>query len=521
MTPPKTAWSMSIGDLFLRTASGVFLDLLTVNDLLHTIMDKVIEVTRATKGFLILVGPDGELDFRIARNMKREEIEKPSNRISRNLIKKVVESGQVVLTGQASQDPRFQDMESVHNLLLKSILCVPLKNERAVFGVIYLENHLTAGVFDEKNQEMVTKVAEQASLALAMTRTLESLKGERDRLELENQGLREIFQHEHEFGRFIGRSPAMLRVGSQMTKIAESRHTVLVRGESGTGKEMVARTLHATGPLASKPFVAVNCAAVPATLFESELFGHVKGSFTGAEKNRVGKVQAAEGGTLFLDEVGDLPVEVQPKLLRLLEERTYERVGENETRRADIRVIAATNKDLAADVDAGRFREDLYYRLNQLPITLPPLRERPDDIQELAQNFLRLEGRGVCGFTSHALAFMRGYSWPGNVRSLKNVVVRAAVYTTDGEPIDVETIRAQLDERESRQFEKEGVVQIDVAVDLAYRDALAKFEEAYLRTKLKRHAGLSRGEIAERIGLPRRTFFQRLKELGITGSLES
>jgi len=506
----------SIADLFLRTTSGVFFDLLTVNDLLQTIMDKVIEVTGATKGFVILADADNALDFQVARNMKREEIERPANRISRNIIRRVVETGVHVLTGNAFQDPRFEEMESVHGLVLKSIICVPLKHDRVVSGVIYLENHLTAGVFDDKNLETVARVAEQASLALSMTQTLESIKGERDRLVEENRGLREVFRAEYEFGRFLGRSPAMVKVASQMTRIAEARHTVLVQGESGTGKELVARVLHATGPWREKAFVAVNCAAVPGSLFESELFGHVKGAFTGADRHRVGKVEAAEGGTLFLDEVGDLPLDMQAKLLRLLQEKTYERVGENSTRKADIRVIAATNKELAQQIKKNEFREDLYYRLNQLPLNLPPLRERPDDVQELAEHFLRQEGRRVAGLSHGAIELLLGYSWPGNVRELRNVVLRAAIYTTDGAFIDAETVRPMLDgvAKEVTQPAQSGPM--DIALDRPHKEVMANFEANYLREMIRTHPDLSRTELAEKIGMPRRTLFQRLKKLGIT-----
>jgi transcriptional regulator with GAF, ATPase, and Fis domain len=520
MLVPDPATPISPGDLFLRAASGVFFELLSFNDLLHTIMNKVIEVTGATKGFLILIGPDGELEFRIARGVRGDEVERPRDRISRKLIGRVVDSGQSMLTGHAGQDPRLADLESVHNLLLKSILCVPLANERGVFGVIYLENHITAGAFDAVMQQMVERVAEQAALVLTMTRSLESLKGERDRLVLENRGLREVFRAEYEFGRVIGRSPAMARIAAQVNRVAESPHTVLVRGESGTGKEMIARVIHASGALRDKPFVAVNCAAVPTPLFESELFGHVKGAFTGADRSRVGKVEAANGGTLFLDEIGDLPREVQPKLLRLLQERTYERVGANEPRQADIRIIAATNKDLGALIEKGEFREDLYYRLNQLPVVLPPLRERPEDIDDLALHFLRQERGGVAGFTAAALEFMRRYPWPGNVRALKNVVLRAATYTTDGETIGVEAIRAQLDQRDPQPAEGDDVLRLEVAADLKYRNAVDRLEEGFLREVLKRHPGLSRAELANRLGMPRRTLFHRLRDLGITGADE-
>ena len=520
MPPSSTPRAPSpVADQFLRITSGVFVDLLTPDDLLQAAMEKVIELTGATKGFLILTGADGELDFKIARNMRREEIEQPRNRISRNIIRGVVETGKSVLSGNAIEDPRFENMESVHGLVLKSIICAPLKNDSQVLGVIYLENHLTEGVFTSEHYEMVDRVAEEASLALGMTRTLESLRGERDRLAEENRGLREVFRAEYEFGRFIGGSSAMNQVASQMSRIAERRNTVLITGESGTGKELVARILHATGPWKDKPFVAVNCAAVPGSLFESEIFGHVKGAFTGADRNRAGKVEAAEGGTLFLDEVGDMALEMQAKLLRLLQERTYERVGDNTTRRADIRVVAATNKDLKRAIAAGEFREDLYYRLNELPLKLPPLRERQEDVEELAEHFLRQEARNIPGFTPKALACLRAHSWPGNVRELRNVVTRAATYTNDDALIDDKTVSMMLDERVSQPAANGGdSVALDEFAGLSYKEVMAELEKTYLTAMMDRFESLSRTELAEKLGLPRRTLFQRMKALGITGS---
>ncbi len=519
MSPPKQMVPPSVGDLFLQTASNVFLELLTFGDLLQTIMAKVIEVTNATKGFLILVREDGGLDFKIARNMKREDIENPAGLISRKIIARVVSSRKPVLSGHAEQDPQLKNMESVQALLLKSILCVPLGNDRAVLGVIYLENHLTAGVFDSKARDMVSRVAEQATLALEMTRVLTSLKGERDRLEVENRGLREIFNNEYESYNFLGRSPAMQALTVQMARIAESPHSTLIQGESGTGKELVARILHATGPRRARPFVAVNCALGPSALFESELFGHAKGAFTGADRSRIGKVEAAEGGTLFLDEIGDMPLDVQPKLLRLLQERTYERVGENETRKADIRVVSATNKDVSKLISTGAFREDLYYRLNDLPIVLPALRDRPADIPELAQHFLREEKRGILGFTPEALQFMASYRWPGNVRELRTVVRRAAVYTTDGEPITLDTLLKHMQPPPGPEANvrppADNVAWIESRLDAPYKDAVAELEGAYLRLVLDRHKDLSRAELAEKIGLGKRTLYDKLKAHGI------
>src|SRR5207302_7850791 len=229
----------------------------------------------------------------------------------------------------------------------------------------------------------------------------------------------------------VGSGPAVQQVLQLIKKVSSTRSAVLIRGESGTGKELLARALHEGSPRASKPYIKVHCAALSPTLLESELFGHVKGAFTDAHKDKIGRFELADGGTLFLDEIGDISLEVQTKLLRVLQEKTFERVGSSEPVRADVRVIAATHQDLERLIEAGRFREDLFYRLNGFPITLPPLRERREDIPELALHFLahccKRTGKQVLGIEDDAVACLKAFHWPGNIRQLENVIERAVV----------------------------------------------------------------------------------------------
>src|SRR5439155_5476257 len=236
---------------------------------------------------------------------------------------------------------------------------------------------------------------------------------------------------EFDFGQIIGDAPPLKEVLSRVEQVAPTGSTVLLRGETGTGKELVAHAIHINSPREAKPFVRVNCAALAPGILESELFGHEKGAFTGAMVRRAGRFELADGGTLFLDEVGDLPMEVQVKLLRVLQEREFERVGGSETLKVDVRVVSATHRDLEALIAAGKFREDLYYRLNVFPITLPPLRDRQDDVPKLVEHFVgkfnRVTGKAVRGFDAGALAALQQYSWPGNVRELENVVERAII----------------------------------------------------------------------------------------------
>ncbi|HSN90574.1 MAG TPA: sigma-54 dependent transcriptional regulator [Anaeromyxobacteraceae bacterium] len=312
----------------------------------------------------------------------------------------------------------------------------------------------------------------------------------------------------------VGRSEAMRRVLEQVRKVAATDATVLVLGESGTGKELVARALHAQGPRRDGPFVSVSCAALPEALLESELFGHERGAFTGAIRRKLGRFELAHQGTLFLDEVGEIPPAVQVKLLRVLAERRFERVGGEEPVEVDVRVVSATHRDLAALVAAGRFREDLYYRLAVVPVSLPPLRERPGDVEELAAWFVeklapRL-GRRVKGFTPEALALLRGHAWPGNVRELENVVEQAVVFA-EGEqvrPEDLpEGIRRSPPAPPPVELEERGLTAVleDLErqlVQAAYARAkgvkaeaarLLGIKPSALAYKLEKH-GLARGE---------------------------
>lgn len=274
-------------------------------------------------------------------------------------------------------------------------------------------------------------VTERNRAERELRRTLAENAHLREELERERDYLREEVNVAMNFGRIVGTSPALRRMLKRVEAVAETPASVLIEGESGVGKELVARAIHARSSRADGPLVKVNCASIPKELFESEFFGHVKGAFTGAHRDRIGRFQLADGGTIFLDEVGEIPIELQGKLLRVLQESEFERVGDDITRSVDVRVIAATNRDLEHLIVAGEFREDLFYRLSVFPVEVPPLRERGDDIVQLAQHFLEQTckdfGRDVMRLTSSQTARLRSYTWPGNVRELKNVIERAVI----------------------------------------------------------------------------------------------
>lgn len=307
----------------------------------------------------------------------------------------------------------------------------------------------------------------------------------------------------------VGRSPAFQRMLGLVSRVGPSQATVLLLGESGTGKELVARAVHQASPRAKAPLVAVDCASLPETLFESELFGHERGAFTGASHAKPGLVEAARGGTLFLDEVGDIPLSMQVKLLRLLESGTFRRVGSTELRHTDVRIVAATHRDLTVMVSDGRFREDLYYRLSTFPIVLPPLRERPEDIALLATSLLtRLAGRRPLLFSSAAIARLERHPFPGNVRELRNVVERA-VLLCDGSVVDVGHVEQAL----AAAPRPSGAITAPAAGAVASA-TLEAVQQEVLREAWARHRG-TRAELARQLGISERTLYRRMKALGL------
>ena len=336
---------------------------------------------------------------------------------------------------------------------------------------------------------------------------------ERAALARENRQLRRRLEAVETGGEILGRSPRMQEVFRVLDRVAPTGVTVLIHGESGTGKELVARRLHGLSGRAG-PFVAVNCSAIPEGLMESELFGHVKGSFTGAVAEKPGLFEEAQGGTLFLDEVGELPIHLQPKLLRVLQESKVKRVGGNREIPVDVRIVSATNRDLSTEVRAGRFREDLYYRLNVVALEIPPLRDRRDDIPLLAHHFLKKYseafGRPVKGFARDALERLEGYDFPGNVRELENIVERAVALET-AEYVGCASLPAHL--CAERAEAPPGLP--DIPDDgLALEDLLADIERRYLGEALRRTGG-NKTEAARLLGISFRSFRYRLERLGL------
>jgi DNA-binding NtrC family response regulator len=339
------------------------------------------------------------------------------------------------------------------------------------------------------------------------------------RLRAENEKLRNELTGTETFGQLIGSSPAMARVYSLIEKVAPTEVNVMITGESGTGKEIVAREIHARGRSLSGPFVALNCAAMPEELIESELFGHEKGAFTGAAGKRVGKFELANKGTLFLDEIGDMSPATQAKVLRVIEEKQFERLGSNETLSSDVRLISATNKDLAREVELGRFREDLYYRLCVVSMHLPPLRERASDISALVQAFCERYSmayrRKPLRVSREALKRLLEYQWPGNVRQLRNCIERAVVLE-DGEEITLEALPQEIiGNAQQRKPLAVTADEISVPFTVDFRDARKEFERKYIEKCLEQSSG-NVTKAAAMLGMHRQSLQHKIKELGLT-----
>lgn len=333
----------------------------------------------------------------------------------------------------------------------------------------------------------------------------------------DNQRMRAELAEHQQIDSLVGDSPAFRRVLQAVDSVRESNATILLTGESGTGKEMVVRAIHKHGNRADKPFVAVNCAAIPEGLLESEMFGHRKGAFTGAVADRVGRFQQADKGTLFLDEVGDMPLALQAKILRALQERVIEPVGDPRERKVDVRVIAATNKNLLEAVANKEFREDLYYRLNVFPIPLPALRERVEDIALLARHFAHslgaTAGKRISGFSPEALQAMASYAWPGNIRELQNCVERATIVAS-GQVIEEKDLPGYLFGPQAQGTESSAAISVGPQVPSDLEAALAEVEKAYILAALQQSNGVQ-AAAAQLIGISERSFWYRLKKLGI------
>jgi Nif-specific regulatory protein len=427
-------------------------------------------------------------------------------RLGEGITGTVAESGAPAVIPRVSREPRFLHRAAGPDVRREetTFICVPIIADGSVEGTLSIE-FLFVGERDWDRMVKVLRIAAgMISQALRIQRLVDV---ERQRLVEENTQLRQELRERYEFTNIVGNSGPMRRVYEQVAQVVGTNTTVLIRGESGTGKELIAHALHHHSPRAGKPFVRVNCAALPETLVESELFGYERGAFTGAQARRKGRFELADGGTLFLDEIGELSLSTQVKLLRVLQEREFERLGGSDTVRVDVRMITATNKDLEQALAEGTFREDLYYRLNVFTICIPPLRERKSDVLLLAEHFVQkyteLHGRSIKRISTPAIDMMMTYHWPGNVRELENTIERA-VLVAEGDVIHGHHLTPTL-----QTAEASGTV---VSGSLA--EAVAAFESNLIQDALKTTRG-NRARAARLLSTTERIISYKIRRYGI------
>jgi transcriptional regulator with GAF, ATPase, and Fis domain len=499
--------------------------------LLDQVLDALLLWTGVERGLLLLRAPGGRLVPRAARNLARVDLTREQLALSHSLAERALELGEPVVAVDATGE--LPDLHaSVHALKLRSVLAVPLISAGEAIGVVYLDDRVRRGAFGRRELDWVKLVASLAGVALADARDQLLLRRAARRARRAEQQLSqslarretELEVAERELARarsardtrfayttLIGESEPMRSLKRLLDRVAASEVPVLVSGESGTGKELVARAIHDHGPRGARPFVTENCGAIPEPLLESALFGHVRGAFTGALRPRAGLFEVAHQGTLFLDEIGEMSPALQTKLLRVLQSGELRPVGSERVRQVDVRVIAATHRDLGELVKQGRFREDLYYRLDVINVRVPPLRERPGDVAQLAQHFLgrHAPGRRV-ELEPQALARLTGFSWPGNVRQLENEIRRALVLADDR--IGIEHLSREIAEASGGEAPPRSPLHV--------RDRVDGLERELVREALERTAG-NQTRAAELLGLSRFGLQKMMKRLGIDPSPRS
>ncbi|HEV7237719.1 MAG TPA: sigma 54-interacting transcriptional regulator [Thermoanaerobaculia bacterium] len=500
---------------------------LDLQEVLNRVLDVCVRRLRAERGMIILLDPlTGALRTRVVRNIRDGEQE--SKRSPQSIVKEVIQSGQPVMSADARADQRFTESESVIAENIVSILCAPLIIKERISGAIYIDHRQAKHLFSPKDLTFLEAFADQAAIAIENARLYEELEEARTRLSLENETLRREVLVEKHLDSIVGSSEAVAKIQFAIRKASSGFSTVLLRGESGTGKGLVARIIHNIGPRRNGPFIKFNCAALPETLAESELFGHEKGAFTGADRRKLGRFELANNGSIFLDEIGKMTLAMQAKLLRVVEDKEFERVGGTQTIKTDVKIIAATNLDLEKAIEENTFREDLFYRLNIIPIVLPPLRERKDDIPLLAEYFIRKICRDL-GIDNKRLEpgvldlFVR-YDWPGNVRELEATLHRAIVMS-NGDTVTKNEFYNLYSEPTTAAVPVSGpasmpssilnplVGKMEITSDI-YDEVMSAVDKQLILRALESSGGRIR-EAARRLGLARNTLKSKIQKYNI------
>jgi len=474
---------------------------------LESILRLLEEHMRLRRGTINILDPDTEtISIRVAHGLSETSKKLGTYRIGEGITGLVVQTGKEVVVPDINKDPRFLHRTGTRAASNKrtSFYCVPIKLDGRTIGAFSADKE--AGRVDdfEAILQMLNIISTMIGQAVKQHRLIES---DRRQLHDENLRLRQELKAKFNVTNIIGKSNAMQQIYRLIEQVAESNATVLIRGESGTGKDLVAHAIHYNSLRASKPFIKVNCTALPETLLESELFGHEKGAFTGATERKIGRFERAQGGTVFLDEIGDFSMQLQVKLLRVIQFKEFERLGGTDTIKANVRIIVATHKDLEEEIKNRLFREDLYYRINVFPIFMPPLRERKDDIILLADHFLekyaRENNKAINRISTPAINMLTSYHWPGNVRELENAIERA-VLVCDSDVIRSEHLPPSL--QMARRDEPRGA--------MSFTEIMQNKERELIIDALKRASGQQR-KAAKDLGLTERILGYKIRKYGI------
>jgi Nif-specific regulatory protein len=479
---------------------------LNLRSALHRVLEILGKQHGSIRGLVTMLHENGEIHVEAS-----DGIDAPSHavryRLGEGIIGRVIESSKPIVVPRVSREPSFLNRASKRPELQReelSFICVPIMLNRRAVGSLSLDLRFNPDRDYERHVKFLGIVASIIAQSIKIQRLVEE---DRKRLVDENTHLRQELKERYDFSSIIGSSGPVRQMYEQMAQVAATNTTVLIRGESGTGKEMVAHAIHYNSPRANKPFVKVSCAALPDSLIESELFGYEKGAFTGAEQRKKGRFELAEGGTLFLDEIGDINLATQVKLLRVLQEREFERLGSTETIKVNVRMVAATNKDMERAIAAGTFREDLYYRLNVFAIFVPPLRERKADLLLLVDHFLekfsREHRKSIKRISTPAIDMLMSYHWPGNVRELENTLERA-VLMCDSQVIHGHHLPPSL-----QTAEASGTV-----TRVSLSDAVAGFEKDLIQDALKTTRG-NRAKAARLLDTTERVLNYKVRKYGV------
>ena len=480
-----------------------------ISSLLNEVLDIMETEMGLSRGTLTLRQPNTDV-FRIeaSRGLSPAEEKRGQYKLGEGVTGRVAESGDAALVPDISKDPNFLDRTRSRKDIQVAFLCVPIVHQNRVIGTMSIDRPRAPEEELTRDLDFLKLLAN--ILAEGVARIREQIE-EHESLVRENRRLRQQLGDRYNPNNIIGNCSSMQQVYEQIAQVADSNATVLIRGESGTGKELVARAIHFSSPRRGNAFVSVNCAALPENLIESELFGHEKGAFTGAMQQRQGRFELANGGTLFLDEIGDISPAVQVRLLRVLQERCFERVGSNTTIEVNVRILAATSKNLEEEIKEGGFREDLYYRLNVFQIHLPPLRERRADIMLLADHFVQkyneVYGKAIKRISTAAINMMMAYHWPGNVRELENCIERAVLTSTD-EVIHGYRLPPSL---QTADQTRTAMIPTDGA---SLKDMVDSYEREIIIDALKKRRG-NAAAVARDLQTTQRIVNYRIKKLGI------